>query len=50
MKECGMKMLTESVLIRRQTIAEYVATHRILDECRQGEWKRGAIPCRWWWE
>ncbi len=31
-------------------IAVYVATRPILIECRQGEWKRGAVPHRWWWE
>jgi hypothetical protein len=50
LKECGMKMMEEYILIRRQTIAVYMATHPILDDCRQGEQKRGAIPHHWWWE
>jgi hypothetical protein len=50
LKECGMKTMEEYILARRQTIAVYVATRPILDECRQGERKRGAIPRRWWWE
>ena len=45
-----MKTMSEYILIRRQTIAAYVATRPILDECRRGERKRGAIPRRWWWE
>jgi hypothetical protein len=50
LKECGMKTMSEYILIRRQTIAAYVATRPILDECRRGERKRGAIPRHWWWE
>jgi hypothetical protein len=50
LKECGMKTMEEYILARGQTIAVYVATRPILDECRQGKDKRGAIPCRWWWE
>ncbi len=50
LKECGMKMMEEYILARRQTIAVYVATRPILDKCRQGERKRGAKPRRWWWE
>jgi hypothetical protein len=50
LQECGMKMIKECILIRRQMIAVYVATHPILNECRQGKQKRGAMPCRWWWE
>ena len=42
--------LEEYIMIRRQTIAVYVATRPILIECRQGERKRGAVPHRWWWE
>ncbi len=50
LKECGMKTMEEYILARRQTIAVYVAIHPILDKCRQGKRKRGAIPHRWWWE
>jgi hypothetical protein len=50
LKECGMTMIAEYVHIRRQTIAVYVATRPILQECRQGEQQRGAVPHRWWWE
>jgi hypothetical protein len=50
LKECGMKTMGEYILIRRQTIAVYVASGPILDECKRGEQKRGAIPHRWWWE
>ncbi len=48
--ECGMKMIAEYVQICRQTIAVYVATRPILQECRQGEQQRGVVPHRWWWE
>ena len=47
LEECGLKTIAEYIDVRRQTIAEYVATRPILDKCVQGEQKRGAIPCRW---
>ncbi len=50
LKECGMRTMEEYILACRQTIAVYVATRPILNECRQGERKRGAIPRHWWWE
>jgi hypothetical protein len=50
LKECGMKTIAEYVQIRQQTIAVYVATRPILQECRQGEQQRGAVPHQWWWE
>ncbi len=50
LKECGMSTLEEYITVRRQTIAVYMATRPILIKCRQGEWKRGAVPHRWWWE
>jgi len=45
-----MSTLVEYITVRQQTIAVYVATRLILDECRQDEQKRGAVPHRWWWE
>jgi len=45
-----MRTIGEYINVRWQTIAVYVATRPILDECMQGERKRGAIPRRWWWE
>ena len=50
LEECGLKTIAEYINVRRQTIAEYVATRPILDKCVQGEQKRGAILCCWWWE
>ncbi len=50
LEECGVKRIAEYVQIHRQTIAVYVATRPILQECRQGERQRGAVPHRWWWE
>ena len=50
LEECGMHTIGEYIDVRRQTIAMYVATRPILNECMQGERKRGAIPRRWWWE
>jgi hypothetical protein len=45
-----MRTIGEYINVRWQTIAVYVATRPILDECMQGERKRWAIPRRWWWE
>jgi hypothetical protein len=50
LKECEMKMMEEYILACRQTIAMCVATRPVLEECRQGKRKRGAIPRHWWWE
>jgi hypothetical protein len=50
LRECGMKSIAEYIQIRRQTIAVYVATRPILQECRQGEQQSRAVPHRWWWE
>ncbi len=50
LKECGMKTMEEYILACRQMITVYLATRPILDKCRRGKRKRGAIPRRWWWE
>jgi hypothetical protein len=50
LQECGLKTMEEYIGIRWQTMAVYVATRLILHKCRQGERKRGAIPCLWWSE
>jgi hypothetical protein len=42
--------MEEYIGIRGETIAVYVATRLILNECRQGKRKRGAVPRLWWWE
>jgi hypothetical protein len=47
LKECGMKTMAEHVQIRRKTIAVYVSTQPILQECSQGKQQRGAVPHRW---
>ena len=44
LEECGLRTVTDYIETRRQTITTYVATRPILDECRQGERKRGAVP------
>ena len=48
LEECGMSTLAEYIMVHRQTITVYVATCPILNECRQGKLKRGAVPHRWW--
>ncbi len=50
LRECRMKSIAEYIQIFWQTIAVYVATRPILQECRQGEQQRGAVPHRWWCE
>ncbi len=50
LQECGLKTMEEYIGIRWQTIAVYMATCLILNECRQGKQKRGAVPRLWWWE
>jgi hypothetical protein len=50
LRECGLKTMEEYIGIRRQTIAVYMTTRLILNECRQGGRKRGAVPRLWWWE
>jgi hypothetical protein len=37
LQEYGLKTIEEYIGIRRQTIAVYVATHPILNKCRQGK-------------
>ena len=50
LEECMLRTVAKYIKTHQQTIATYVATHPILDKCRQGEQRRGAIPHRWWWE
>jgi len=47
LEECGMSTLVEYITVHWQTITVYVATRPILNECRQGKRKRGAVPHRW---
>ena len=35
---------------RRATIAMYVVNRPILQECQEGERRRGSMPRQWWWE
>jgi hypothetical protein len=44
------EQLAEYITVRWQMIAVYVASRPILNECRQGKQKRGAVLHRWWWE
>ncbi len=44
LKECGMTTIAEYIHIHRQTIAVYLATRPILQECIQGERQRGGGP------
>jgi hypothetical protein len=50
LKECGMRPIAEYILIRRQTIAVYVADCPILEACQQGNRQRGSMPRQWWWK
>ncbi len=52
LEECGMHSIAEYINKRRQTIAVYVTTRPMLEECRQGERQRqgGSMRRQWWWE
>ena len=50
LEECGLKPIAEYINVRQQTIAEYLATRPILEDCVQGKRRQGVIPRRWWWE
>ncbi len=50
LEECGLRTIEEYINIRWQTIAVYVTPRPILDKCKQGVRKRGAVLRRWWWE
>ncbi len=50
LEECAMRPIAEYILVRRQTIAVYVADRSILETCRQGNRQRGSMPRQWWWE
>ena len=50
LEECGLHTFAEYIETRWQTIATYVATCPILDKCRHGERRRGAVLYHWWWE
>ena len=50
LEEVGLKTVEEYVKVRRATIAQYVATRPVLDECRAGTRQRGSSPQQWWWE
>ncbi len=50
LEECGLRTVAQYIDTSQQTIATYAATRPILDKCRQGERRRGAVPHRWWWE
>ncbi len=50
LEECGMATVAAYIRFRRQTIAVYVATRPVFKACMEGEWRRGSMPCQWWWE
>ena len=50
LEECGMRTVAEYIQVRCQTIATYMATRPILTACVGGKWRRGLMPCQWWWE
>ncbi len=44
LEECGLCTVADYIKTRWQTITTYVATRLILDKCRQGERRQGAVP------
>ena len=50
LEECGLKTMREYVDVRRNTVAEWVATRPIYEDCVGAERQRGSAPRKWWWE
>ena len=50
LKEVHLRTVDEYILERRQTIASYIASRPIFEECRGRERKRGTVTHQWWWE
>jgi hypothetical protein len=43
-------MVQHYIDVQCTTIAAYIATRPILEECQWGERRRGSMPRQWWWE
>jgi hypothetical protein len=50
LEECGMETILHYIQKRQSTIAIYIVNCPILEAYRQGEYKHGLEPRRWWWE
>ena len=48
--EVGLHTIEHYNWIRRNTIAQYIATRPILELCTKAERKRGTQPREYWWE
>ena len=50
MKETGLEKTKAYIILRQNTIAQYIATCPILDMCPAAERHPGARVPKWWWE
>ena len=50
MKEAGIVRIQTSILQRKNTAAQFIATRPILDLCEKANRHPGARVARWWWE
>ena len=50
LEECGLHSVKDCINTCLSTIVMYVVNQPIFQECQEGDWRRGSIPCRWWWE
>ena len=49
-EEVGLRTIKEYILVRRNTVAQAVATRPVLEFCRGTGRKRGSQPHQKWWE
>ena len=50
LEEVGLQTIEHYVLVRRQTIADFIVNRPIFGLCVGGERRRGTSPRQWWWE
>jgi len=50
LEECGLHSVKDYINTCHSTIMMYVVNQPIFQECQEGDWRRGSMPCRWWWE
>jgi hypothetical protein len=50
LEEVGLYSMEHYIRVRRDSIAQYIATRPILELCRGAERRRGSSPRHFWWE
>ena len=48
--EVGLHTIKQYIRVRRNTVAQYIATRPIFELCTEAERKRGTQPRQYWWE